>query len=53
MIYRVFKSNGSKCIRKFESLQEAQEWCWTVDTGCYYRIDFQYENESSPRSIYI
>lgn len=53
MTYRVFKSNGTKCIRKFENIEDAKAWCWTVDTGCVYRIEWQYENESSPRRLFI
>ena len=53
MTYRVFKSNGSKCIRKFDSIDEAKAWCWSVDTGCAYRIEYQYKGESSPRKVFI
>ena len=53
MTYRVFKSNGTKCIRKFESIDEAQEWCWTANASHSYRIEFQYEGESEPRRIFV
>lgn len=53
MQYRVYEANGTRCIRKFDSLDEAQAWCWTVDTGKGYRIDFQYDGEDAPRSIYV
>lgn len=53
MTYRIYKANGSKCIRKFESLDEAKEWCWLTETGNYYRIEWQYEDEASPRRMYI
>lgn len=53
MTYRVFKSNGTKCIRKFENIEDAKAWCWTVGTGCLYRIEWQYENESNPRRLFI
>lgn len=53
MEYRVYKANGSKCIRKFEKLEDAQAWCWTVDTGKAYRIEWQYDDEDSPRKIFV
>lgn len=53
MTYRVFKSNGTKCIRKFESIDEAKAWCWTMNTGHSYRIEWQYEDESNPRVLYV
>ena len=52
MVYRVFTTNGSKCIRKFESLEEAQVWCWVKDVDHGYRIEWQYEGESKPRTLY-
>ena len=53
MIFRVFKSNGTKCIRKFDSIEEAKVWCWTMDVDHRYRIEWQYEGESSPRRLFV
>lgn len=53
MTYRVYTENGTKCIRKFDSLDEAKRWCMVRDTGKTYRIEFQYEGEESPRRIYM
>lgn len=53
MQYRVYEANGTRCIRKFDSIDEAQEWCWTVDTGKSYRIEFQYDGEEAPRRVYM
>lgn len=53
MTYKVYKANGTKCIKKFENIDEAHEWCWLKDNGNEYRIEFQYENEDTPRRIYV
>ena len=28
MTYRIYKANGTKCVRRFESLQDALGWCF-------------------------
>ena len=53
MQYRVYEMNGTRCIRKFDSIDEASEWCMVVDTGKSYRIEFQYDGEEAPRRIYM
>lgn len=53
MQYRVYKANGTRCIRKFDTLDEAQGWCWTRDTGETYRIEWQYPDEGEPRRLYV
>lgn len=42
MSYRVYKaySGTNKCVRKFDSLDEAKTWCWTRDNGATYRIEW-------------
>lgn len=54
--YRVYKVGGVRCVRKFDSMEEAKAWCWTREPKKGhegYRIEWQYENESTPRSIYL
>lgn len=53
MTYRIYKRNGIKCIRKFDNLDDAKTWVWLREDCSQYRIEFQYENESEPRSIYF
>lgn len=53
MTYRVFKFDGTKCIRKFDSIEDAKTWCYTVNTGETYRIEFIFDGESAPRCEYI
>ena len=36
--FRVYKLNGTKCIRKFDSLGEAQSWVWVHED--LYRVDW-------------
>lgn len=36
--FKVYKLNGTKCIRKFDSLEEAQSWVWVHED--LYRIDW-------------
>lgn len=52
MTYRVFTTNGTKCIRKFDNLDDAKSFCWLRD-GNGYRIEWQYEGECSPRRFYL
>lgn len=40
MEFKVYGIDGTKCIRKFKSLEDAQSWAWTVDTGKAYRIEW-------------
>lgn len=50
MVYRVYKGYaGTKCIRKFDNLQEAQMWCWSRDREEPYRIEWEYENGDKRR----
>lgn len=40
MTYRVYKGyKGTKCIRKFDNLDDAQMWCWVRESGPY-RIEW-------------
>lgn len=41
MTYRVYKGyTGTKCVRKFKNLQDAQTWCWVRDHTEPYRIEW-------------
>lgn len=41
MTYRVYKGyTGTKCVKKFDSLQDAQTWCWVRDRTEPYRIEW-------------
>lgn len=51
VIYKVYSARGSKCIRKFNDIDEAKEWCWLKERE--YRIELVYEGESKPRVIYV
>lgn len=55
MTYRVYKRNGTKCIKKFESIEDAKRWCWcrANSNPNLYRIEFQYEGEEAPRRILV
>ncbi len=53
MQYRVYEANGSKCIRKFDHITTAKEWCMVAKTGKSYRIEFQYDGEEAPRRVYM
>jgi hypothetical protein len=47
--YRVYEANGTRCIRKFESLDDAKAWAWTVATGKSYRIEWAEEDGRANR----
>ena len=38
LTFRVYKINGTKCIRKFDNLEEAQSWVWVHED--LYRVDW-------------
>jgi hypothetical protein len=41
MAYRVYRGySGRKCIRRFDSLDDAQMWCWSRDRVDPYRIEW-------------
>lgn len=42
MAYRIYKGyTGTKCIRKFDNLDDAKMWCWLKDRGEEpYRIEW-------------
>jgi hypothetical protein len=41
MTYRIYKGyGGTKCVRKFENLEDAQMWCWVRDHDEPYRIEW-------------
>ena len=41
MSYRIYKGyRGTKCIRKFDSLEDAQMWCVIRDHTEPYRIEW-------------
>ena len=52
MTYKVYKANGTKCVKTFESIDEAKSWIWTRDNGNTYRIEYKYEDEEEPRKMY-
>ena len=52
LTYRVYLAGGTHCIRKFDNLDEACQWCWVRDTGKVYRIEYQLEGEERPRRIF-
>lgn len=51
MTYRIFTADGTKCIRKFDTMSEAREWCWEHEG--YHRIEWQYEDEADARRMYL
>lgn len=53
MEYRVYAVGGARCIRKFESLDDAKAFCFALDTGKSYYIEFRYDDKDAPRRIYI
>lgn len=50
---KVYVQGGKKCIKCFDSIRDAQEWCWTRNTGKSYVIEFKYPEEHDPRYIYL
>ena len=41
MVYRIYKGyTGTKCVRKFDNLEDAQMWCWVRDGVDPYRIEW-------------
>ena len=51
--FRVYKTNGTRCIRKFDSLEAAKSWCFTCNSPDSHRIEWRYENETEPRRMYL
>lgn len=51
MTCKIYKLNGTRCIRKFDSIEDAQRWCWTVNTGDNYRIEVTVNG--SVRNLYV
>ena len=41
MTYRIYKGyTGTKCVKKFDNLRDAQMWCWVRDHDEPYRIEW-------------
>lgn len=41
MTFKVYNGYmGTKCIKKFDNLQDAQTWCWIRDRKEPYRVEW-------------